>query len=127
MRHCEKCDALNPDDALHCGQCGASLPPAGRNIGMGSSGSCTTVKESGVFRNAGPKLEKLAIVFAVIDLLAGEILAFCCIAEEIVVLGLILIFISPIIAWLSAILLYAFGELCENVNNIRYIISSKSK
>ena len=32
MRHCQYCDALNPDDALQCGNCGKSLPPAGKNI-----------------------------------------------------------------------------------------------
>ena len=72
MRHCQYCDALNPDDALQCGNCGKSLPPAGKNI-VSSSDK--------IPENAGLKLQVLArIIFAVI-LICGEILGYLNIKE----------------------------------------------
>lgn len=39
--------------------------------------------------------------------------------EIFILIGVVLIIVSPLIAWLGSIVLYAFGELCDNVNKIR--------
>lgn len=84
-----------------------------------------------MFENAGAKLKKLAIVFFVICLIAGAVagnaLAGVIAAFEgygpgaylgsplLTIVGAV---VGLIIGWLKSIVLYAFGELCENVNII---------
>lgn len=142
MRFCPYCDAQNTDSALHCGQCGKALPPVEKDVkkeawnAFSSSTMNYVPKSSGLFKNAGPKLKVLAKVIFVISLIIGEIIGIVAIAagadsydgEIFITIGIILVIISPLLAWLSAIILYAFGELCENVNDIRYYASqSKQK
>ena len=118
MRHCQYCDALNPDDALQCGNCGKSLPPAGKNIVSASDK---------IPENAGLKLQVLArIIFAVI-LVCGEILGYLNIKEEEIAIGVAYVLISPLLAYLNMIVLHAFGELCENVSGARYYLYQLNK
>lgn len=143
MRICSECGAKNLDDALYCGKCGNDLMSAvGKDTKKEAWNSLLTPptnyvpRSGGLFKNAGPKLKVLAKVIFVISLIIGEILGIVAIVagadswngEILITVGVILIIISPLLAWLSAIMLYAFGELCENVNDIRYYASqSKQK
>jgi len=152
MRICEDCGAANSDSALFCGSCGSEkLKVASekeKEMAWSALSSSSTnyaprtseryvPKSSGLFKNAGPKLKVLAKISFVISLIIGEIIGIVAIAAGadsyygggvFITIGVILVIISPLLAWLSAIVVYAFGELCENVNDIRYYASqSKQK
>ena len=93
----------------------------------GNMGNMVRTKSNGLFRNAGAKLKILALVFFVIDILIGVALGVTCFiigADSyegyiFIIIGIAAILISPLIGWLNAIMIYAFGELCENVYDIR--------
>ncbi len=77
-----------------------------------------------MFENAGSKLKLLAKVNFVLCVILNSALGYS-IGEAISkkndtnLIGLFIGFISGIvIGWLLSIMLYAFGELCENVNKI---------
>ncbi|MDO4156827.1 MAG: hypothetical protein Q4D37_08630 [Oscillospiraceae bacterium] len=138
MLICENCGATNSNSASFCSKCGSEklrIPnekeTAWDNLkGSFSSSSINYAPRSGgLFKNAGPKLKVLAIIIFVISLIIGEIIGIAAIAAGadsyygggmFITIGVILVIISPLLAWLSAIVVYAFGELCENVNSIRY-------
>ena len=132
MKTCRICGRVNSDTAQHCIQCGNLLPQQSdgmtMNNGMPMGGSSTqpnfqttnasnatnyapVIKTGGLFRNAGAKLKVLAIVVFVMAIIGGLI--------GLITAGIIMILVSPLFGWLNAIMLYAFGELCENVNDIR--------
>ena len=118
MKTCEKCGSVNSDTAKHCVKCGNLLPQQSNMV---------RTKSNGLFRNAGAKLKILALVFFVIDILIGVALGVTCFiigADSyegyiFIIIGIAAILISPLIGWLNAIMIYAFGELCENVYDIR--------
>ena len=130
------------DTAQHCIQCGNLFPQQSdgmtMNNGMPMGGSSTQpnfqttnapiIKTGGLFRNAGAKLKVLAIVVFVMAIIGGLIGGISLIAMGadsyfgggfLITAGIIMILVSPLFGWLNAIMLYAFGELCENVNDIR--------
>ncbi len=135
MRFCPYCDAQNTDSALHCGQCGKALSPVEKDVKKEAAWSNLlgtsmdyVPKPSGLFKNAGPKLKVLAKVIFVISLIIGEIIGIVAIAAGadswnggiLITIGVILVIISPLLAWQGSIILYAFGELCDNVSDIRH-------
>lgn len=148
MKTCEKCGSVNSDTAKHCVKCGNLLPQQSdgmtMNNGMPMSNStqpnfqttnasnvtnyAPVIKTGGLFRNAGAKLKVLAIVVFVMAIIGGLIGGISLIATGadayfgggfLITAGIIMILVSPLLGWLNAIILYAFGELCENVNDIR--------
>ncbi len=132
MKTCRICGRVNSDTAQHCIQCGNLLPQQSDNMqsyngNMGNMGNMVQTKSNGLFRNAGAKLKILALVFFVIDILIGVALGVTCFiigADSyegyiFIIIGIAAILISPLIGWLNAIMIYAFGELCENVYDIR--------
>jgi len=132
MKTCRNCGRVNSDTAQHCIQCGNLLPQQSDNMqsyngNMGNMGNMVQTKSNGLFRNAGAKLKILALVFFVIDILIGVALGVTCFiigADSyegyiFIIIGIAAILISPLIGWLNAIMIYAFGELCENVYDIR--------
>lgn len=142
MKTCRNCGRVNSDTAQHCIQCGNLFPQQSdgmtMNNGMPMGGSSTQpnfqttnapiIKTGGLFRNAGAKLKVLAIVVFVMAIIGGLIGGISLIAMGadsyfgggfLITAGIIMILVSPLFGWLNAIMLYAFGELCENVNDIR--------
>lgn len=148
MKTCRNCGRVNSDTAQHCIQCGNLLPQQSdgmtMNNGMPMGGStqpnfqttnapnvtnyAPTIKTGGLFRNAGAKLKSMAKFIFILIVVCGVIGGWSMLSKAVTsdyfsgffaIFGLILIFASPLIGWLSAIMLYAFGELCENVNDIR--------
>ena len=129
MKTCRNCGRVNSDTAQHCIQCGNLLPQQSDNMQSynGNMGNMVQTKSNGLFRNAGAKLKILALVFLVIDILIGVALGVTCFiigADSyegyiFIIIGIAAILISPLIGWLNAIMIYAFGELCENVYDIR--------
>ena len=79
-----------------------------------------------MFDNAGQKLKGLA------KFIFGFIVVVSCLLAIIGMksaggVTLLLIPAGIVVGWLSSILLYAFGELCENVNNIAYYNGTAKK
>ncbi len=70
-----------------------------------------------MFRNAGSKLKILAKVFFWITVISGLLVGII-LADGSDGLSLLIIPFAVIGGWLSTIMMYAFGELCENVKNI---------
>lgn len=68
------------------------------------------------YENIGDKIKGLAQMIFVIEAIAAFIAGIALIAsdEDLIPLGLLVIVIGPIIAWVSSWLLYGFGQLIEN-------------
>lgn len=128
---CKECGRQVLEGDLYCKYCGAEVEKTGVEyktvqsyIGKNLAGY---EAKSGLFANAGPKLQALAKIIFIIGLIIGEIIGISAIiagagsydGELLITIGVVLVIISPLIAWIGSIVLYAFGELCENVNNIR--------
>ena len=105
MKTCRNCGRVNSDTAQHCVQCGNLLQQQSDGVSTQNNSNSIPKKNSGLFRNAG-------VTCFIIGANSYDGYIF-------VIIGLIAIFVSPLIGWLNAIILYAFGELCENVNDIR--------
>lgn len=128
MKTCRNCGRVNSDTAQHCVQCGNLLQQQSDGVSTQNNSNLIPKKNSGLFRNAGAKLKVLAIVVFVMAIIGGLIGGISLIATGadayfgggfLITAGIIMILVSPLLGWLNAIILYAFGELCENVNDIR--------
>lgn len=75
-----------------------------------------------MFKNAGGKLKGLAILNFWIFLIGGIIIGFTIFKTA--VISFICIAISLLLGWVSSIVLYAFGELCNNVQTIADTVNS---
>ena len=75
-----------------------------------------------MFKNAGSKLKALAKVCFVFTVIVGVILGFA-LSKSTDGISLVLIPVAVIVGWLSNLMAYAFGELCENV----YLINENVK
>lgn len=79
-----------------------------------------------MFENAGAKIKVLAKVFFWLTVLGGGIpVAFFALDEEEPAV-MLLIPLIMLAAWLGTIMMYAFGELCENVRIIAQIQSASN-
>lgn len=127
MKTCRNCGRVNSDTAQHCVQCGYLLQQQSDGVSTQNNSNSIPKKNSGLFRNAGAKLKVLSLIFFIIHIVIGVVGGVTCFiigansydGYIFVIIGLVAIFVSPLIGWLNAIILYAFGELCENVNDIR--------
>lgn len=134
MRCCKECGRLVLEGDLYCKHCGVEVTKftidyktAESYVRKNSQLGVGYGMKSGLFANAGPKLQAIAKIIFIIGLIIGEIIGISSIAagadsydgELLITIGVVLIIVSPLIAWIGSIVLYAFGELCENVNKIR--------
>ena len=79
-----------------------------------------------MFENAGSKIKTLAIILFALIVLMSVIMSFCFRGFGIGMIAfLIFIPLGILIGWMSAIGLYAFGELCENVHAINEKLGKK--
>lgn len=76
-----------------------------------------------MYDNIGNKIKSLAktifIVEAICTVIAG--IALLATDDDFILIGLLTLFCGPIVAWVSSWILYAFGELVEDVHAIRVI------
>ena len=73
-----------------------------------------------IFKNIGEKLKGWAMCLFVLEAISAIIGGIGLIAaDDGNVIGPILLFCGPIVAWISSAILYAFGELVEDVHAIR--------
>lgn len=73
-----------------------------------------------MYDNIGGKIKGLAIAVFIAEAIVTFILgiAFVVSNEHIVAIGLIVMILGPIFAWISSWLLYGFGELIDNTCDI---------
>ena len=74
-----------------------------------------------MYENIGNKIKGLATAIFIIGAIAGIALGICCFAlqEDILIpIGVAFIVISPILSWVSSLLVYGFGELIIKTNEI---------
>ena len=72
-----------------------------------------------MYDNIGRKLKDLATGIFIIEAIGAVIGGIVLVTEEYFVWGLLTIIFGPIVAWFSSWLLYAFGELVEDVSRLR--------
>lgn len=78
-----------------------------------------------MYDNVGGKIKKLASVVAVIGIIASVIAGICIMAVS-AISGLIVAAIGAFVSWISNIVLYAFGDLVENVGTIKRAITNEN-
>ncbi len=72
-----------------------------------------------MFKNAGTQLKTLARICAGLTIVIGIILGITVSkTADSIIFFFVIALVSVLIAWVSNILLYAFGELCEDVKKI---------
>lgn len=70
-----------------------------------------------MFKNAGSKLKSLARIIFALNVIIGIVVGIVMIKTSFVLL-IVSVAVGVLIGWLNSIMLYAFGELCENVHEI---------
>ena len=71
-----------------------------------------------LYENIGRKIKNWAKWIFIVEAIGAIITGFILMAE-VDVLYILLVFLGPIIAWVGSWILYAFGELVEDVHAIR--------
>lgn len=71
-----------------------------------------------LYSNVGKVLQTLAVIVAMLLAIAGIIWGIVFLANGAGLMGVLLILVSPLAAYLSSLILYAFGELVENTKKI---------
>lgn len=74
-----------------------------------------------LYENIGGKLKSLTKCLFVIEFIGAIIIGPVCIFSggDLVLYGLLILMIGPLAAWVSSWVLYAFGQLVEDVHAIR--------
>ena len=67
-----------------------------------------------MYNNVGKKIKIIAIVFAICVAIASVITGLCFITTG----GIVLILAGPLVAWLSSLMTYGFGQIVESIQNI---------
>ena len=73
-----------------------------------------------MFDNIGGKIKGLAKAVFIVEAIAAVIAGIALIAsdEDLIPIGLLVLFIGPIVAWVSSWLLYGFGEIIDKTCDI---------
>ena len=73
-----------------------------------------------LFKNIGEKLQGLAVLLFILEVFSAILGGISLIAaDDGNVIGPILLFCGPIVAWISSAILFSFGQLVEDVHAIR--------
>ena len=73
-----------------------------------------------MYDNIGGKIKGLAKTMFMVEVLGAVITGIVlCATDDLSFAGLLTLFVGPIIAWVSSWILYAFGELVEDVHAMR--------
>ncbi len=84
-----------------------------------------------LYENIGGKIKNWAkwifIVEAIFAIITGVILILAGIEFELyILLGMLTLLFGPIVAWVSSWILYAFGELVEDIHELRYNVNTRT-
>ena len=74
-----------------------------------------------MYDNIGGKIKGLAKIMFIVEAIGAVITGIVLLAtdDDLIFAGLLTLFCGPIIAWVSSWVLYAFGELVEDIHSIR--------
>jgi hypothetical protein len=72
-----------------------------------------------LYDNIGSKIKGFAKLIFIVCSIATIIVGFTLILLEVYSAGIILLILGPIVTWVSSWILYAFGELVEDVHDMR--------
>lgn len=127
MATCKQCYTVNEPNAKFCKKCGMQMNQveAPRPGAESFSRNNPIVKKAqyqknGLFANAGVKLRVLAMINFVLICIIVSIIVIGMMLEKLVITGVITLIGGGLFAYLSSIMLYAFGELCENTRSVAY-------
>ena len=73
-----------------------------------------------MYKEIGKKIKKLAIVIFVLEAIVffiGEIILMA-INNDLFLVGILMMIIGPLLAWVSSFILYGFGELIDKTSEI---------
>lgn len=71
-----------------------------------------------VFTNSGSKIQTLAVVICGLGILTSIVYGLIACLRFSVLIGILVIVVGPVAAWLNMLFIYAFGEMVENINFI---------
>ena len=71
-----------------------------------------------MYDNIGEKIKGLAKVMFIVEAIAAVIGGLVLLVGKLLAIGLLTLFLGPVVAWVSSWLLYGFGELIDNVCRI---------
>ncbi len=74
-----------------------------------------------MYDNIGGKIKGLAKAMFIVEVIGAVIAGIALVATDagFILIGLLTLFCGPIIAWVGSWILYAFGELVEDIHAIR--------
>lgn len=67
-----------------------------------------------MYDNIGEKIKGLAKVMFIVEAIAAVIGGLVLLVDKFLAIGLLTLFLGPVVAWVSSWLLYGFGELIDN-------------
>lgn len=84
--------------------------------------------ESGMFSNIGSKIKALATFVTCVGIVGSIIIGMVIIGndEDLALLGIIIMAVGSLLAWISSFVLYGFGQLVENSDKLVKIYFSLS-
>lgn len=84
-------------------------------------GKSTPIESSGMFSNIGGKIKTLAMVLTCIGIIASVSAGISMLAtgdEDLVLIGILIAAFGSIVSWVSSFVLYGFGQLIENTDEL---------
>ena len=76
-----------------------------------------------MFENVGGKIKTFSMIYGVLGVFSACIMGLYCMAERLLLQGLIVLVFGSLGAWFSSLLVYAFGHLVENSDYIKLSLS----
>lgn len=80
-----------------------------------------------LYENIGVKIKSWAKWIFIVEAVSAIIGGFIMVGNDDAEMGLIMVIAGPVVAWVSSWLLYAFGQLVDDVNAIRGQINPGKK
>lgn len=73
-----------------------------------------------MYNNIGAKIKTLAKLIFIVFAILSVIVAFMFMAtdEEFIFFGVLMLFVGPLVSWVTSWILYGFGEIIEKVTQI---------
>ena len=72
-----------------------------------------------MFENPGPKLKTIARIFFGISVVGGIISMIVMALSEMILLGVLMLFVVPLSGYIGALGIYALGQIAEDTSEIR--------
>lgn len=114
-KFCSNCGSPVAEGAAFCTACGART--AKQSYGYGGMAAAAQLLDS-MYSGIGAKIKRFAKVSFLVETVSAVIVGFGLLIDEEALTGLLILLCGPVVAWVSSWLLYAFGEIAENLCSI---------